>query len=248
MHEVLVDCLRTIASEAPVGDRDILLFQSGEREIFETSQLLRREFPDRFEVLPLYARLPAKDQQRIFNPGARQRVVLATNVAETSITVPNIGYVVDPGFARVSRYSYRAKLQRLPVERISQASARQRAGRCGRVAPGVCYRLYGERDFGDRPAYTNLASVILAMRAFRLGDIESFPFIDSPAPRAVRDAIGLLHELQALENDNLTPTGRTMARLPVDPRLARMLIEAAKPDCGALSEVLRSGACSRVVS
>ncbi|MYD97311.1 MAG: ATP-dependent RNA helicase HrpA [Gammaproteobacteria bacterium] len=244
-QQALVDCLRTIAGQAPVGDRDILVFQSGEREIFETSQLLRREFPDRFEILPLYARLPAKDQQRIFAPGGRQRVVLATNVAETSITVPNIGYVVDPGFARVSRYSYRAKLQRLPVEPISQASARQRAGRCGRVAPGVCYRLYGEQDFEDRPAYTdpeltrtNLASVVLAMRAFRLGDIESFPFIDSPAPRAVRDAIGLLHELQALENDDLTPTGRTMARLPVDPRLARMLIEGAKRDCGALSEVL----------
>ena len=243
--EALLDCLRTIASQTPVGDRDILVFQSGEREIFETSQRLRREFTDRFEILPLYARLPAKDQQRIFAPGARQRVVLATNVAETSITVPNIGYVVDPGFARVSRYSYRAKLQRLPVEPISQASARQRAGRCGRVAPGVCYRLFGEQDFEDRPAYTdpeltrtNLAAVVLAMRAFRLGDIESFPFIDPPAPRAVRDAIGLLHELQALENDDLTPTGRTMARLPVDPRLARMLIEAAKPDCGALSEVL----------
>ena len=244
-QEALLDCLRTIASQAPVGDRDILVFQSGEREIFETSQRLRREFAERFEILPLYARLPASEQQRIFAPGVRQRVVLATNVAETSITVPNIGYVVDPGFARVSRYSYRAKLQRLPVEPISQASARQRAGRCGRVAPGVCYRLYGEQDFEDRPAYTdpeltrtNLASVVLAMRAFRLGDIESFPFIDPPAPRAVRDAIGLLHELRALENDDLTPTGRTMARLPVDPRLARMLIEAAKPDGGALSEAL----------
>ena len=230
----LVDCLRTIAEQAPAGDLDVLVFQAGEREIFDTSQLLKKEFKDRFEIMPLYARLPVKEQQRIFKPGRRQRIVLATNVAETSITVPNIGYVVDPGLARISRYSFRAKLQRLPVEPISQASARQRAGRCGRVAPGVCYRLYSQHDFESRPAYTdpeltrtNLAAVVLAMRAFRLGDIESFPFIDPPDPRSVRDAVGLLHELQALDGDALTSTGRTMARLPVDPRLARMLIEAS---------------------
>ena len=239
----LVDCLETIVREAPVGRRDILVFQSGEREIFDNAQLLKRAFADRLEVLPLYARLPASEQQRVFAPGARQRIVLATNVAETSITVPNIGYVVDPGFARISRYSYRAKLQRLPVERISQASAAQRAGRCGRIAPGVCYRLYDEQDFASRPEYTdpelkrsNLASVVLTMRAFRLGDIERFPFIDPPDARAVRDAARLLHELQALENDELTPLGRKMARLPVDPRLARMLVEAART--GALAEAL----------
>ena len=239
----LVDCLETIVREAPVGRRDILVFQSGEREIFDNAQLLKRTFADRLEVLPLYARLPASEQQRVFAPGARQRIVLATNVAETSITVPNIGYVVDPGFARISRYSYRAKLQRLPVERISQASAAQRAGRCGRIAPGVCYRLYDEQDFASRPAYTdpelkrsNLASVVLTMRAFRLGDIERFPFIDPPDARAVRDAVRLLHELQALEDDELTPLGRKMARLPVDPRLARMLVEAART--GALAEAL----------
>jgi len=223
--------------------RDVLVFQSGEREIFETTQLLRREFEDRFEIMPLYARLPEREQQRVFQPGHRQRVVLATNVAETSITVPNIGYVIDPGFARISRYSYRAKLQQLPIEPISQASARQRAGRCGRIAPGVCYRLCSEEDFEARPAYTdpeltrtNLAAVVLSMRAFRLGDIESFPFIDRPNPRAVRDAIGLLHELQALEGDRLTELGRTMARLPVDPRLARMLVEGHRR--GSLAEVL----------
>ncbi len=239
----LVDCLETIVREAPVGRRDILVFQSGEREIFDNAQLLKRTFADRLEVLPLYARLPASEQQRVFAPGGRQRIVLATNVAETSITVPNIGYVVDPGFARISRYSYRAKLQRLPVERISQASAAQRAGRCGRIAPGVCYRLYDEEDFASRPEYTdpelkrsNLASVVLTMRAFRLGDIERFPFIDPPDARAVRDAVRLLHELQALEDDELTPLGRKMARLPVDPRLARMLVEAART--GALAEAL----------
>ena len=240
----IVDCLREIGSSGHASvARDVLVFQSGEREIFETSQLLRREFDDRFEIMPLYARLPEREQRRVFQPGRRQRVVLATNVAETSITVPNIGYVIDPGFARISRYSYRAKLQQLPIEPISQASARQRAGRCGRIAPGVCYRLCSEQEFESRPAYTdpeltrtNLAAVVLAMRAFGLGDIESFPFIDPPNPRAVRDAIGLLHELQALEGDRLTARGRTMARLPVDPRLARILIEAHRH--GSLAEVL----------
>ena len=239
----LVDCLETILREAPVDRRDVLVFQSGEREIFDNAQLLKKAFEGRLDVLPLYARLPSSEQQRIFAPGARQRVVLATNVAETSITVPNIGYVIDPGLARISRYSYRAKLQRLPVEAISQASAAQRAGRCGRIAPGVCYRLYGEDDFAARPAYTdaelkrtNLASVVLTMRAFRLGRIESFPFIDPPEPGAVRDAVRLLHELQALDDDSLTEIGRAMARLPVDPRLARMLIEAGRN--GALAEML----------
>ena len=240
----VVDALREIgAAPHATSARDVLVFQSGEREIFETTQLLRREFEGRFEIMPLYARLPEREQQRVFRPGGRQRIVLATNVAETSITVPNIGYVIDPGFARISRYSYRAKLQQLPIEPVSQASARQRAGRCGRIAPGVCYRLCSEDDFEARPAYTdpeltrtNLAAVVLSMRAFRLGDIESFPFIDPPNPRAVRDAIGLLHELEALEGDRLTELGRTMARLPVDPRLARMLVEGHRRR--SLAEVL----------
>ena len=239
----LLACLRTIARDAPVGPRDILVFQSGEREIFDSAQAVKRAFGERFEVLPLYARLPAAEQRRVFAPGRRQRVVLATNVAETSLTVPNIGYVVDPGEARISRYSYRAKLQRLRVEPISQASAAQRAGRCGRTAPGVCYRLYTEADFAARPAYTDpelkrtsLAAVVLTMRAFGLGDVAAFPFIDPPPPRAIRDAERLLQELEALEDGELTPTGRSMARLPVDPRLARMLVEAGRR--GALAEAL----------
>lgn len=242
-ESALVDCVDAIVQEAPAGRRDILVFQSGEREIFDNAQVLKKAFAERLDVLPLYARLPAAEQQRVFAPGVRQRVVLATNVAETSITVPNIGYVVDPGLVRISRYSYRAKLQRLPIEPISQASAAQRAGRCGRVAPGVCYRLYGEDDFAERAAYTdpeiqrtNLASVVLTMRAFRLGDIDDFPFIDPPASLAVRDAVTLLHELQALEDGALTEVGRAMARLPVDPRLARMLVAAQRTS--ALKEVL----------
>jgi len=239
----LVECLEAIAKDAPASRRDILVFQSGEREIFDSARLLKRHFAERFDILPLYARLPATEQARVFAPARRRRVVLATNIAETSLTVPNIGYVVDPGFARVSRYSYRAKLQRLPIEPISQASARQRAGRCGRVGPGVCYRLYSEDDFQARPAYTdpeikrtNLAAVVLAMRAWRLGDVETFPFLDPPAPRAVADAVRLLRELQALDGETLTDIGRAMARLPVDPRLARMLVAAS--GSGALKEVL----------
>ena len=242
-ERALVACLAEIGERAPAGRRDILVFQSGEREIFDNARLLKRHFAERFDILPLYARLPAAQQARVFAPAGRQRVVLATNVAETSLTVPNIGYVVDPGFARVGRYSPRAKLQRLIVEPISQASATQRAGRCGRVAAGVCYRLYAEEDLRARPAYTtpelkrtNLAAVVLALRAFRLGRVETFPFIDPPAPAAVKDAVGLLHELRALEDGRLTAVGRAMARLPVDPRLARMIIEAAR--VGALREAL----------
>ncbi|MDE0693746.1 MAG: ATP-dependent RNA helicase HrpA [Gammaproteobacteria bacterium] len=268
--DALGECLEEIDSgKARSGARDVLVFQTGEREIFDTSHWLRRRFGDRFDILPLYARLPPKEQQRVFAPGGRRRIVLATNVAETSITVPNIGFVVDPGLARISRYSYRSKLQRLPIEAISQASAAQRAGRCGRVAAGVCFRLYDETDFDARPPYTdpelkrtNLASVVLTMRAFRLGDISTFPFLDPPDPRAVRDAVRLLHELGALRpassarlegaspgegrsvrrprkdndsDDELTDIGRTMARIPVDPRLARMLIEASRRGC--LTEV-----------
>ncbi|MBX3706631.1 MAG: ATP-dependent RNA helicase HrpA [Pseudomonadales bacterium] len=239
----LLACLEDIETAPSRGARDVLVFQSGEREILETARLLRERLGDRWEVLPLYARLSARDQQRVFQPGGRRRVVLATNVAETSITVPNIGYVIDPGFARVSRYSYRSKLQRLPVEPISQASANQRMGRCGRIAPGVCFRLYSEADFVARAAYTdpeirrtNLASVVLQMQAFGLGDVHRFPFLDPPDPRAIRDAEKLLDELGALEHGRLTPVGRTMARLPIDPRLARMLIEADRR--AALAEVL----------
>ena len=219
------------------------MFQSGEREIFESAAMLREHYGTRLEVLPLYARLRASDQARIFKPGGKRRVVLATNVAETSLTVPNIGFVIDPGYARVNRYSYRSKLERLPVEPVSQASANQRAGRCGRVAPGVCFRLYTEADFAGRQEFSdpeilrvNLASVVLQMRAFGLGDIRRFGFIEPPDPRAVKDAHRLLNELGALRDDKITKTGRAMARLPVDPRLARMLVAAASSN--ALRELL----------
>lgn len=240
----VVEALREIEARPAGPARDVLAFFSGEREIFEAARVLRKTFERRFEVLPLYARLSFSEQRRIFEPtSALRRIVLATNVAETSLTVPNIGYVIDPGFARINRYSYRSKLQRLPVEPISQASADQRKGRCGRVAPGVCYRLYSEQDFLSRPEFTdaeihrvNLASVVLQMQAFRLGDISRFGFIDPPDPRAVRDAVRLLEELQAIDHGKLTEVGRAMARMPVDPRLARMLVEAQAQ--GAVEEVL----------
>ena len=242
-EERIVECLQDIETGPQGRARDVLVFQSGEREILETARFLRDALDERWDILPLYARLAARDQQRVFQPGRRRRVVLATNVAETSITVPNIGYVIDPGQARISRYSYRSKLQRLPVEAISQASANQRMGRCGRVAPGLCFRLYDEQDFQSRPEFTdpeirrtNLASVVLQMEAFGLGDIDRFPFLDPPDPGAVRDARRLLDELGAFADGRLTDVGRAMARLPVDPRLARMLVAADRSR--ALSEVL----------
>ncbi len=242
-EEQLLAAIEDIETGPQSRARDILAFLPGEREILEAARLLRTALGDRLEIMPLYARLSAADQQRIFRPGKRRRIVLATNVAETSLTVPNIGYVIDPGIARISRYSFRSKLQRLPTEPISQASADQRAGRCGRVAPGVCFRLYTEADFQGRPEYTdpeikrtNLASVVLSMRAFDLGDPARFPFLEPPDPRMIRDAEKLLDELGALVGNKLTDVGRKMARLPVDPRLARMLVEADRTR--ALSEVL----------
>jgi ATP-dependent helicase HrpA len=224
--------------------RDVLVFLSGEREIRETAEVLRKQNIPDLEVLPLYARLSNKEQQRVFSPHAGRRIVLTTNVAETSLTVPGIGYVIDSGTARISRYSVRSKIQRLPVEAISQASANQRAGRCGRLCPGVCIRLYSEEDFRNRPAFTdteitrtNLASVILQMLSLRLGDIERFPFLEAPESRAVRDGFKLLEELQAVDDKNrLTPYGQQMARLPLDPRLARVLVEATQRSC--LREIL----------
>lgn len=235
----LVSVLRSIDG-TPLGQApDVLAFFAAEREIFEAAKTLRMAFGERFEILPLYARLSLADQRRVFNPsGSKRRIVLATNVAETSLTVPNIGFVIDPGFARINRYSYRSKLQRLPIEPISQASANQRMGRCGRIAPGVCYRLYAEQDFATRPAYTdaeirrvNLASVVLQMHAYGLGDIAKFPFIDPPEPRAIKDALLLLTELKALRGSKITSLGKAMARLPVDPRLAAMLLAAGPLGC-----------------
>jgi ATP-dependent helicase HrpA len=233
-------------------DGDILVFLSGEREIRDAAEAISGLALRFTEVVPLYARLSAAEQHRVFTPHTGRRIVLATNVAETSLTVPGIRFVVDPGFARISRYSARTKVQRLPIEPISQASANQRAGRCGRLGPGVCIRLYGEDDFAARPEFTqpeilrtNLASVILQMADAGLGDITRFPFVEPPDATQVRDGLRLLTELGAIEQGTrgrehgtvrLTKVGRTLARLPVDPRLGRMLVEAGRQDC--LREVL----------
>lgn len=226
------------------GPGDVLVFLSGEREIRDTADALNKRNLRHTEVLPLYARLSHAEQHRVFQRHTGRRIVLATNVAETSLTVPGIKYVIDPGNARISRYSHRTKVQRLPIERISQASANQRKGRCGRTSDGICIRLYSEDDFLTRPEFTdpeilrtNLASVILQMTAAGLGDIEKFPFIDPPDHRNIRDGVQLLQELGALDPDEkdpkkrLTPLGRKLSQLPVDPRLARMVIEADKNGC-----------------
>ncbi|MEU2433993.1 ATP-dependent RNA helicase HrpA [Streptomyces sp. NPDC007861] len=226
------------------GPGDILVFLSGEREIRDTADALIKKNLRRTEVLPLYARLSHAEQHRVFQAHTGRRVVLATNVAETSLTVPGIKYVIDPGTARISRYSHRTKVQRLPIEAISQASANQRKGRCGRTSDGICVRLYSEDDFEARPEFTdaeilrtNLASVILQMTAAGLGDIEKFPFIDPPDHRNIRDGVQLLQELGALDpaqkdpKKRLTQMGRKLAQLPVDPRLARMVVEADKNGC-----------------
>ncbi len=235
---------RAVDELALVGQGDVLIFLSGEREIRETAETLRKHHPPSTEVLPLYARQGPGDQAKVFQPHGRRRLVLATNVAETSLTVPGIHYVIDPGFARISRYSHRTRVQRLPVERVSQASANQRKGRCGRVASGVCIRLYTEDNFVARAEYTepeiqrtNLAAVILQMKLLGFGTIETFPFIDPPDPRLISDGYRTLEELAALDDSgNLTALGRQLGRLPVDPRVARMLLAAAEHHC--LREVL----------
>ncbi|UVL25692.1 ATP-dependent RNA helicase HrpA [Pseudomonas donghuensis] len=226
------------------GPGDMLVFLPGEREIRDAAEMLRKAQLRHTEILPLYARLSPAEQQKIFQSHPGRRVVLATNVAETSLTVPGIRYVIDSGTARISRYSYRAKVQRLPIEAVSQASANQRKGRCGRVEPGICVRLYSEEDFNARPAFTdpeilrtNLAAVILQMLHLRLGEIDAFPFIEPPDGKAISDGFNLLQELSAVNRENqLTPLGRQLARLPVDPRLGRMLLEGAKQ--GSLNELL----------
>lgn len=230
------------------GLGDILIFMNGEREIRDTADALSKRNLRDTEIVPLYARLSAGEQNKIFQPHIGRRIVLATNVAETSLTVPGIKYVIDPGTARISRYSYRTKVQRLPIEPISQASANQRKGRCGRVEEGICIRLYSEEDFLSRPEFTdpeilrtNLASVILQMTALGLGDIEAFPFVEAPDKRNIQDGVRLLEELGAIVPDTnkhghdskkqLTDMGRKLARLPIDPRLARMVLEAPKLGC-----------------
>ncbi len=228
---------------------DVLVFLSSERDILETAQYLRRQQTHdnnlkHCEVVPLYARLPMAEQQRIFASHTGRRIVLATNVAETSLTVPGIRYVIDAGDARISRYNHRSRVQRLPIESVSQASANQRAGRCGRLEAGICVRLYSERDFQTRPLFTdpeirrtNLASVVLQMLLLKLGSVEDFPFVDPPDPRHVNEAYALLDELGAVDKDRrITPQGRDIARLPVDPRLGAMLLAARQRQC--LREVL----------
>ena len=223
---------------------DLLVFLPSERDIHETRERLEGRKLRGVEILPLFGRLTAGEQQRVFAPGDRRRVVLATNIAETSLTIPRIRYVVDTGLARLSRYNPRTHTQRLPIEPISQSSARQREGRCGRVEDGVCIRLYSEQDFLSRPEYTqpeiqraNLAEVILRMINLKLGDIEAFPFIDPPAKAAIAGGFQLLSQLNALDEDRaLTPMGRAMARLPIDPTVSRMLLQAREEQ--ALSEVL----------
>ena len=233
------------------GRGDILIFMNGEREIRDTAEALQKQNLKHTEILPLFARLSAQEQNKIFHPSGLNRIVLATNVAETSLTVPGIKYVIDPGTARISRYSYRTKVQRLPIEPISQASANQRKGRCGRVSEGICIRLYSEEDFNNRPEFTdpeilrtNLASVILQMTALGLDDIEAFPFVDAPDKRHIQDGVKLLEELGAFETvqsksgekRRLTTIGRQLAQLPVDPRLAKMLLSAV--DFGSVYEVM----------
>ncbi|HDY7966969.1 ATP-dependent RNA helicase HrpA [Vibrio vulnificus] len=231
------------------GLGDILIFMNGEREIRDTADALAKRKLKDTEIVPLYARLSAGEQNKIFQPHTGRRIVLATNVAETSLTVPGIKYVIDPGTARISRYSYRTKVQRLPIEPVSQASANQRKGRCGRVQEGICIRLYSEDDFNSRPEFTdpeilrtNLASVILQMTALGLGDIEAFPFVEAPDKRNILDGVRLLEELGAINSNGkdpkkrLTAVGKQLARLPIDPRLARMVLEA--PRFGCLKEVM----------
>jgi ATP-dependent helicase HrpA len=223
---------------------DILIFLNGEREIRETTESLKKHHPVRCEVLPLYSKLSVSEQERVFKPkGGKLRIVLATNVAETSLTVPGIRSVIDTGHARVSRYSHRSKIQRLPIEKISQASANQRAGRCGRVAEGICIRLYSEEDYLSRPEFTepeilrtNLSSVILQMTSLKLGDIEDFPFIEPPEDKMIKDGKNSLHEVNALDREGkITAMGQQLAKIPTDPKLARMLLAANKLNC--LAEV-----------
>lgn len=241
-YQPIIDAIHEIEKhEKSSGQRggDILAFMSGERDIREAANSIRKAQFAHMEVIPFYARLSLAEQQKVFAPHKGRRIVLATNVAETSITVPGIRYVIDPGLARISRYSYRTKIQRLPIEPISQASANQRKGRCGRVSDGICIRLYSEEDFNSRPAFTdaeilrtNLAAVILQMLQMRMGDIQKFPFIDSPDHRLINDGFKLLEELQAVDSKNqLTTIGKKLTQLPVDPRFARMLIAAQEMQC-----------------
>jgi len=241
LYQGIADAVRRLGKVDPNGD--ILVFLSGEREIREASDFLQRQLAGRTrvktEILPLYARLSGAEQRRVFHPGSERRIILATNVAETSLTVPRIQFVIDSGMVRISRYGHRSRIQRLPIEGVSQAAANQRAGRCGRLGPGVCVRLYSEQDFAARPEFTepeilrtSLASVILRMLTMRLGSVEDFPFVDKPAPRMINDAYQLLFELAAIdESRKVTELGKRLARWPMDVRLARMVEEGSRRKC-----------------
>ncbi|MDB5809387.1 MAG: ATP-dependent helicase [Betaproteobacteria bacterium] len=241
MEDAIVDAVDDLAR---AGSGDILVFLPGEREIRETAELLRKHHPKGAEILPLYARLSFEEQDRVFKPHGARRIVLATNVAETSLTVPGIRYVIDTGLARINRYSYRNKVEQLQVEKISRASANQRAGRCGRVAAGICVRLYAEDDYAARSEYTDpevlrtsLAAVILRMKSLKIGEVERFPFLEAPNSRAIADGYQLLAELGAVDEDNaLTDVGWQLAKFPIDPRVARMIIAAQQQNC--LAEIL----------
>jgi len=242
LTEAIVEAVAELAREK--SDGDILVFLPGEREIRDATEALRKHHPKGAEILPLYARLSFEEQERIFKPHGARRIVLSTNVAETSLTVPGIRYVVDAGLARINRYSYRNKVEQLQIEKISRASANQRAGRCGRVAAGVAIRLYAEDDYNARPQYTDpeilrssLAHVILRMKALRIGDVEDFPFLEAPSPRMIGDGYQLLAELGAVDaQKQLTTVGWQLAKFPIDPRIARMIIAAKQQNC--LREVL----------
>lgn len=234
-----VDELSRVGKNSAQGSGDVLVFLPGEREIRDAAEVLRKRHPPHTEILPLYSRLSAEEQDRVFRGHSGRRVVLATNVAETSLTVPGIRYVVDAGLARVKRYSYRSKVEQLQIEKISRAAARQRAGRCGRVADGICIRLYDEQDFDARDEFTDpeilrssLASVILRMLDLKLGDVTRFPFLEPPPDKAIRDGLTLLQELGAVDGQQrLTPIGHDLARLPLDPRLGRMVLAARENHC-----------------
>ncbi len=241
LMDAVIDAVDELAR---IGSGDVLVFLPGEREIRDAAEALRKHHPPHVEILPLFARLSAQEQERVFKVSNARRIVLATNVAETSLTVPGIRYVVDAGLARVKRYSYRNKVEQLQIEPVAQSAANQRAGRCGRVAAGVCIRLYDEQDYALRPKFTepeilrsSLAAVILRMKSLHLADVETFPFIEPPLGRAIADGYQLLQELGAVDDNNqLTPIGRQLAKLPLDPRVGRMILAARDNAC--LTEVL----------
>jgi ATP-dependent helicase HrpA len=240
-------CVEQVLCEP--GDGDVLVFMPGERDIRETSDQIRTRCGDAADIIPLFGRLSSADQQKVFAPSSRRKVTVATNIAETSLTIPGIRYVIDPGLARISRYNPRTRIKRLPVEPVAQSSANQRKGRAGRVREGVCIRLYSEADFNERPKFTqpeiqraNLAEVILRMKAFRLGEIETFPFINPPTPSAIQAGYVLLQELGALdESRQLTDLGRSLARLPIDPTLGRMLLQAQQEHATRELLIIASG-------